>query len=64
MQRRIAPLCWIVTVDAGLHDRLRRAAAALDVLARLALLNFLKEEADAGCSIIYCTHILDGLDGI
>lgn len=37
--------------------------ADLDVLARLALLNFLKEEACAGCSIVYCTHILDGLDG-
>jgi len=47
--------CKVLLVD--------EVTADLDVLARMALLNFLKEEAGAGCSIIYCTHILDGLDG-
>jgi len=37
--------------------------AELDVLARQALLDFLREESEAGCSIIYCTHIMDCLDG-
>lgn len=37
--------------------------ADLDVPARAALLAFLREEALAGCSIVYCTHIFDGLGG-
>jgi len=37
--------------------------ADLDVLARQALLSFLREEAEEGCAVIYCTHIMDGLDG-
>jgi len=37
--------------------------ADLDVLGRQALLNFLKEESEAGCAVMFCTHILDGLDG-
>merc|ERR1712039_576498 len=37
--------------------------ADLDVLGRAALLGFLKEESLAGCSVLYCTHIFDGLDG-
>lgn len=37
--------------------------ADLDVLARQALLHFLREEAERGCAVLYCTHILDGLDG-
>ncbi|CAL1146180.1 unnamed protein product [Cladocopium goreaui] len=37
--------------------------ADLDVLARDALLKFLKEESEAGCTVVYCTHILDGLQG-
>jgi len=37
--------------------------ADLDVLARKALLRFLREEAEAGCAVIYCTHIMDGMDG-
>lgn len=37
--------------------------ADLDVLARQALLDFLREESDSGCTVVYCTHILDGLDG-
>lgn len=26
-------------------------------------LRFLKEESEAGCTVVYCTHILDGLQG-
>jgi len=37
--------------------------ADLDVLARAALLSFLREESLGGCTVVYCTHILDGLDG-
>eukprot|EP00929_Paragymnodinium_shiwhaense_P036258 TRINITY_DN19451_c0_g4_i1.p1 TRINITY_DN19451_c0_g4~~TRINITY_DN19451_c0_g4_i1.p1 ORF type:complete len:803 (+),score=190.18 TRINITY_DN19451_c0_g4_i1:63-2411(+) len=37
--------------------------ADLDVLSRQALLQFLRGESEAGTSIIYCTHIFDGLDG-
>jgi len=37
--------------------------ADLDVLGRQALLTFLKEESEAGCAVMFCTHILDGLDG-
>lgn len=37
--------------------------ADLDVLARQALLTFLREESEEGCAIVYCTHIMDGLDG-
>jgi len=37
--------------------------ADLDVLARNALLSFLREESEAGTCVIYCTHILDGLGG-
>ncbi|CAK9080771.1 ABC transporter I family member 20 (ABC transporter ABCI.20) (AtABCI20) (GCN-related protein 3) (Non-intrinsic ABC protein 9), partial [Durusdinium trenchii] len=34
--------------------------ADLDVLAREALLRFLREESEDGCSVVYCTHIMDG----
>lgn len=37
--------------------------ADLDVLARRALLDFLQLEAGRGCAVLYCTHILDGLQG-
>lgn len=37
--------------------------ADLDVPARKAVLTFLQEESEAGCAVVYCTHILDGLDG-
>eukprot|EP00930_Biecheleria_cincta_P089383 TRINITY_DN7867_c0_g1_i2.p1 TRINITY_DN7867_c0_g1~~TRINITY_DN7867_c0_g1_i2.p1 ORF type:complete len:522 (+),score=70.08 TRINITY_DN7867_c0_g1_i2:698-2263(+) len=37
--------------------------ADLDVLARQALLTFLREESEEGCAVVYCTHIMDGLDG-
>ncbi|CAE7294049.1 ABCI20 [Symbiodinium natans] len=37
--------------------------ADLDVLARDALLQFLKEDSEEGSTIIYCTHIMDGLEG-
>jgi len=37
--------------------------ADLDILARQALLGFLREESESGCTVVYCTHILDGLDG-
>eukprot|EP00927_Polykrikos_kofoidii_P026312 TRINITY_DN23469_c0_g1_i1.p1 TRINITY_DN23469_c0_g1~~TRINITY_DN23469_c0_g1_i1.p1 ORF type:complete len:800 (-),score=137.90 TRINITY_DN23469_c0_g1_i1:111-2510(-) len=36
--------------------------ADLDVLARQALLEFLKEESEAGTAVLYCTHIIDGLE--
>jgi len=36
----------------------------LDVIARDALLTFLRSESiDAGVTVVYCTHILDGLQG-
>src|SRR5271169_6522901 len=36
----------------------------LDVLVRSDLLNFLRQETDSRpCTIIYCTHIFDGLAG-
>jgi len=34
----------------------------LDVLSRMNLLNFLKEESEKGCTIMYATHIFDGID--
>lgn len=37
--------------------------ADLDALARQALLAFLREESEAGATVVYCTHIMDGLDG-
>merc|ERR1712176_224115 len=37
--------------------------ADLDVLSRKALLEFLREESQTGCTVVYCTHILDGMDG-
>eukprot|EP00971_Amphidinium_carterae_P111765 2213493-Amphidinium_carterae.1 len=35
----------------------------LDVLGRQSLLSFLHGEANAGCTVLYCTHILDGISG-
>merc|ERR1740121_2958853 len=37
--------------------------ADLDVPAREAVLSFLREESEAGCAVVYCTHVLDGLSG-
>jgi ABC-type uncharacterized transport system ATPase subunit len=43
---------------------LDEATNALDVAARAALLAFLRSESEErGATIIYCTHIFDGLDG-
>mmetsp|Transcript_24234 Transcript_24234/g.65677 ORF Transcript_24234/g.65677 Transcript_24234/m.65677 type:complete len:674 (-) Transcript_24234:530-2551(-) len=35
----------------------------LDLLVRQELLAWLKEECDRGVTVVYCTHIFDGLDG-
>merc|ERR1719361_1736259 len=37
--------------------------ADIDILARQTLLSFLQEESEMGCTVVYCTHIIDGLDG-
>ncbi|CAK0890817.1 unnamed protein product [Prorocentrum cordatum] len=37
--------------------------ADLDVPSREAVLSFLREESEAGCAVVYCTHVLDGLSG-
>jgi len=37
--------------------------ADLDVAGRHALLAFLRDEAAAGAAVLYCTHVLDGLEG-
>ncbi|KOO26757.1 p-loop containing nucleoside triphosphate hydrolase protein [Chrysochromulina tobinii] len=43
---------------------LDEATNSLDVLSRAALLAFLRTEAEArGATVIFCTHIFDGLDG-
>ena len=43
---------------------LDEATNSLDVLSRAALLSFLREESEVrGASVIFCTHIFDGLDG-
>jgi len=43
---------------------LDEATNALDVAARAALLGFLRDEStERGATVIYCTHIFDGLDG-
>jgi len=34
----------------------------LDVLTRINLLKFFKEECERGCTILYATHIFDGID--
>jgi CCR4-NOT complex subunit CAF16 len=34
----------------------------LDVLTRINLLEFFRKEADLGCTIMYATHIFDGID--
>lgn len=34
----------------------------LDVLGRANLMQFLKEETDAGATVVYCTHIFEGLE--
>jgi len=35
----------------------------LDVLTRINLLSFFKKESERGCTILYATHIFDGIDG-
>ena len=43
---------------------LDEATNSLDVLSRAALLAFLNEESQArGCTVLFATHIFDGLDG-
>ena len=40
------------------------ATNSLDVLSRASLLAFLREESETrGCTVVFCTHIFDGLDG-
>lgn len=43
---------------------LDEATNSLDVLSRTSLLAFLREESESrGCTVVFCTHIFDGLDG-
>ena len=43
---------------------LDEATNSLDVLSRASLLAFLRAESEErGCTVIFCTHIFDGLDG-
>ena len=43
---------------------LDEATNSLDVLSRASLLAFLREESETrGCTVVFCTHIFDGLDG-
>jgi len=43
---------------------LDEATNSLDVLSRASLLSFLREESEVrGCTVVFCTHIFDGLDG-
>ncbi|CAJ1377845.1 unnamed protein product [Effrenium voratum] len=42
---------------------LDEVTADLDVASRCALLQFLREESEDGCAVVYCTHIMDGLQG-
>ena len=43
---------------------LDEATNSLDVLSRASLLAFLRDESELrGCTVVFCTHIFDGLDG-
>lgn len=43
---------------------LDEATNSLDVLSRASLLAFLRQESEVrGCTVVFCTHIFDGLDG-
>ena len=42
---------------------LDEATNSLDVLSRSELLTFLMAESERGATVIFCTHIFDGLDG-
>jgi len=53
---QLAPRREVVLLD--------EATNSLDVMCRAALLAFLREESEVrGVTIIFCTHIFDGLDG-
>lgn len=53
---KLAVPCKMVLLD--------EASVDLDILGRDALLQFLREESEGrGVTVLYCTHILDGLDG-
>lgn len=54
----MTPLCII-----RLTSLVLQFTVDLDVLARRDLLNYLKHECvERGCTILYCTHIFDGMD--
>ena len=61
-RRRVQILCKLLKPCSILL--LDEITTDLDLLARQDLLSFLQEESEArGVSIVYCTHIFDGLDG-
>jgi CCR4-NOT complex subunit CAF16 len=61
-RRRVQILCKLIKPTKVLL--LDEITTDLDLLARQDLLLFLKEESEErGVTIIYCTHIFDGLDG-
>ena len=61
-RRRVQILCKLLKPCSVLL--LDEITTDLDLLARQDLLTFLTEEAnERGVSIVYCTHIFDGLDG-
>ena len=61
-RRRVQLFCKLVPArDVVLLDE---ATNSLDVLSRAALLKFLRAESEVrGATIMFCTHIFDGLDG-
>ncbi len=61
-RRRVQILCKLLKPTSVLL--LDEITTDLDLLARQDLLTFLREESEQrGVSIVYCTHIFDGLDG-
>ena len=61
-RRRVQLFCKLVPMrEVVLLDE---ATNSLDVLCRAALLSFLHDESELrGATIVFCTHIFDGLDG-
>lgn len=58
-RRRVQILCKLAKPRKVLL--LDEITTDLDVLARKAILTFLNEESERGVTIVYCTHIFDGL---
>ena len=61
-RRRVQLFCKLLPErDLVLLDE---ATNSLDVLSRTSLLAFLRQESEVrGCTVVFCTHIFDGLDG-